>query len=178
MLVQPSDLRLRPFLDAAKTRNPVTRAEQAALAFEYCQMVRDGHRNPAAALAERFPETSAKTWANRFHRLRRLGLLTDPPRRGVAGGMLTESAAALLGFAFPRWLLDEWRAGREYVGPTDQQRDEIAALAGASYGATDEAMKKWLAANPGAGWETIEDFIDRKVDEERGAQMQAEVPKL
>lgn len=103
-----------PFLAARRTRNRVSDADRAQLAWWYVQQVDGGDRNPAQTLAERYPETSAKTWANHFTRMRSQSpaLLTDAPRRGVAGGSLTEHAERLL-FGDAVTVPYGWREGFE-----------------------------------------------------------------
>lgn len=90
---------VQPFLDARLTRQSVGRVELARLALEYVTRVQNGDSHPATSLATEYPETSAGTWNNQFTKARKAGLLTDAPRRGVAGGQLTDAAWELvLGF--------------------------------------------------------------------------------
>lgn len=101
-LTSPADLAARPFLLSRRTRNRVSDADRARLCAWYVAAVAGGDRNPARTLADRFPESSYQTWANVLSqaRTREPALLTPAPRRGVAGGDLTEYAEGLLG-AFP-----------------------------------------------------------------------------
>ena len=95
----PTDVAVRPYLESRRTRNRVAEADRARLAAWYVQQVESGDRNPARTLAQRYPGTSYKTWANVFSQARTEApaLLTPAPRRGVAGGHLTEHAERLVG---------------------------------------------------------------------------------
>lgn len=155
VLSGPERLAVDPFLVATARRDSVTVAEHAGLALVYVLSVAAGERNPARALATRYPGSSEKTWTNRFNRLRSLGLLTPAPRRGVAGGELTPRAIELLGSDLrldPR-LLATYKAGAKPV-LTAAQAVELAGL-------PDWETLRWLADNPTAGVEDPEDWWNR-----------------
>ncbi|GIM67989.1 hypothetical protein Pve01_89970 [Planomonospora venezuelensis] len=153
------DLTVEPFLEAARTRNAVPMADQARLAALYVARVAEGDRSPAQWLARRYDGTSEKTWRNRIHRLRALGLLSDAPRGGVAGGTLTALAFELLGLAAASpEVRANYEGDRKWVDLTDREWDEIARLPGAQVGSADLAMKRWLEANPDVGRELFEDW--------------------
>ena len=157
-LVRPERLLVDPFLAAGPRRNPVTMTEQARLALTYVLCVDAGERNPARALAARYADTNEKTWVNRFHRLRSLGLLTAAPRRGVAGGHLTDRAIELLSGPMPGPELVAAHEVDAEVRLTDAQYLELAGLA-------DYEIPKWLADNPTAGAEDFESWWNRKTEE-------------
>lgn len=134
-------------------------ADQANLALVYVMSVSAGERNPARSLAARYLGTSEKTWANRFNRLRSLGLLTPAPRRGVAGGQLTDMAHDLLG---------ETRPGAEVVAAheadpkvilTDAQALEVAGL-------DAQDLQRWRTKNP-LILEDLESWWNKMVEQER-----------
>lgn len=152
----PEGLAIDAFLVAGPRRNAVTMRDQARLALVYVMRVNAGERNPARALAARYAGTSEKTWMNRFTRLRSLGLLTPAPRRGVAGGDLTDLSLDLL--AVPRLGPDLVAAYEADVGAirlTDEQRLELAGLA-------RWEIPRWLSDNPTAGVEDPESWWTRK----------------
>ncbi|MGI8709714.1 MAG: hypothetical protein ACR2LA_01790 [Acidimicrobiales bacterium] len=82
-------------------RRPVRRgrgdAFYAALAAEYVALLHGGEPAPVKVLAEQRGET-AKYVREQISRCRPRGhgMLTDPPRRGVPGGELTDKARAVL----------------------------------------------------------------------------------
>jgi hypothetical protein len=96
LLVSPTRLAVEPFLRSRLTRNRVGMADLAALALLYVARVSDGDKNPARSLASEYPATSVKTWQNLFNKARNFDLLGAPPRRGVAGGELTDKAQELI----------------------------------------------------------------------------------
>ncbi|WP_344203750.1 hypothetical protein [Aeromicrobium alkaliterrae] len=112
-----TDLATAPFLSSRRTRNKVSDEDRARLVAWYVAQVAGGDRNPARTLADRYPDSSFKTWANIFSRARteQPVLLTAAPRRGVAGGVLTDHAERLLGFSsdVPDELVEVYQAERE-----------------------------------------------------------------
>lgn len=123
-----TDAVVAPFLRSRRTRQPYDRADLARLALEYvaraCDPL-DPDSNPAKTLAREYPETSAKTWANLFTKARAAGLLTPPPRRGVAGGDLTPEGwnvvSGTVGYVAPRW------AGDHFAETDDDLQDLLNA---------------------------------------------------
>jgi len=92
--VDVSALRLAPFLEDARGRQPRDDKAYAGLAFEYALLVQDGDRTPAKTLADRHGGASG-TWANRVAEARKRGLLTAV-KSGEAGGGLSDKAIELL----------------------------------------------------------------------------------
>ncbi|NMO55598.1 hypothetical protein HH310_30985 [Actinoplanes sp. TBRC 11911] len=97
-IVTPSAVRLPPFLEDARGRQPRDDKAYAGLAFEYALLVRDGDRTPAKTLADRHGGASG-TWANRIAEARKRGLLTAV-KSGEAGGGLSDKAIELV---HPGW---------------------------------------------------------------------------
>lgn len=173
MLIRITDLAVRPFLVGRTTRNRVGELERALLAEWYVARVVDGDRNPARTLADRYPESSYKTWANIFSRMRTQepALLTGAPRRGVAGGWLTDHAEAILGYgeaAVPAALREEYEATRD-IYPAPVRRHRRTAPPARSKFATDaeydDAYAAWARRGVWAyeveiGPNTFEDFDD------------------
>jgi hypothetical protein len=67
----------------------------ARVARDYVELMEQGDQSPVATLARR-KCLDAKTVSNLLGAARLRGLLTPPPRRGRAGGQLTEAARRLL----------------------------------------------------------------------------------
>jgi hypothetical protein len=157
-LGSPEQVAVEPFLVAGPRRNAVTMTEQARLALVYVLRVNAGECNPARVLATRYAGTSEKTWMNRFNRLRSLGLLTPAPRRGVAGGTLTDLGLELLGVpGLSPDLIAAYESDAEALPLTDAQALELAGLA-------DWEIRQWLADNPTAGAEDQESWWNRVAD--------------
>lgn len=122
-----TDRAAAPFLESRRTRNRVREVDRAELAAWYVAQVAGGDRNPAKTLSDRYPDSSYKTWANVFNRARtqQPTLLTDPPRRGVAGGVLTEHAERVLGYSskVEGDIGNLYEEGRDvYSAPTRRER--------------------------------------------------------
>jgi len=151
-LISPADLVVTPFLAARRTRNRVSDVDRARLAQWYVVQVAGGNRNPARTLADRYPESSFKTWTHIFGQMRSQepALLTAPPRRGVAGGRLTDHAEGLLGYsagAVPEVLRELYEAERRvFPAPVRRERRETPPKRSTSASDADynRAWDEWL----------------------------------
>lgn len=70
--------------------------EYALWASRYVSACEQDAERPVALLIERFPGHSETMLRAIFNKARRRGLLTDPPQKGRAGGILTALAVRLL----------------------------------------------------------------------------------
>jgi repressor of nif and glnA expression len=73
----------------------------AAMASSYIEICETEHKRPVEKLVEKLAEWrgeqyKADTVKGWLREARERGLLTDPPRRGVAGGQLTEKGVRAL----------------------------------------------------------------------------------
>lgn len=178
-LLSPTDGIVRPFLTRRRSRNRVGDVDRALLANWYVVQVQHGDRNPARTLADAYPETSYKTWANLFSQMRsqRPALLTEAPRRGVAGGWLTDHGERLVGMAVPEAIRVEYEAGREVY--KDLRHERRTAMPKRSHFASVkeydaafdvwEVTLQWVASFESGpdtfeGWE---DWVDRMEDSVR-----------
>jgi hypothetical protein len=170
--VNPTDAAAAPFLVSRRTRNGVGGLDRARLAAWYVAQVAGGDRNPARTLAERYPDSSYKTWTNVFSRMRtqQPALLTEPPRRGAAGGDLTDHADRLLGrsFTIPEGLKEHYEAGRD-VYPAPVRRAKRTSAPRRSRFSSDADFEhaydawanhgQWIAEHE-VGPRTYEEFED------------------
>lgn len=180
---RPSQDVLEPFLSNRATRNKIEPEALARLAWEYVIRVHEGDRNPARSLADEFPGSSFKTWANLFSRARAAGFLTKPPRRGVAGGELTEAAWELLALApqpspelYAEYLderdLDDnwfgsraeeaWRAAQPKRRRISKERQMWRDL-----GVDRDGGEPRRSKLPEEAYETFDDWFERAAEEER-----------
>lgn len=156
-LVASPDAVVRPFLESRVTRNKVAQLDRARLVAWYVERAQAGDPNPARTLAERYPESSFKTWANVIHQARTQvpALLSPAPRRGLAGGYLTEFAERLVGVAPGRVgvtaeLDAAYRAGRER---NQVQQGLVTAPKRSRFASDDDynrAWERWINRDPDA----------------------------
>lgn len=76
--------------------SPDADLRRAEIAAQYVDLVQQGVRNPRVRLAKQWP-LSPDTIRDELHEARRRDILTDAPRKGIAGGQLTEKGRKLLG---------------------------------------------------------------------------------
>lgn len=161
ILVRPTDLvadpPVRPFLESRRTRNKVAQVDRARLVAWYVERAQAGDPNPARTLAQRYPESSFKTWANVIHQARTQvpKLLTPAPRRGLAGGQLTEHAQRLIGLApeesgVTAELDAAYQAGRER---SQVRQGRVTEPMRSQFDSDDDynrAWERWISRNPDA----------------------------